>query len=198
MKAIPIMEIKNISKKFKKNLVIKNLSFNVYENQILVIIGKSGCGKSTLYKILIGIYEIDKGVISYHGSLINNFNIKKTLKHIIGFVSQENSFYESLTSYENLYFFGNVYGIKKKENKYRVEYLSKLVNLYGFKDILVENLSGGMKRRLEFAISLIHDPKILILDEPFTGLDLFLIEEIWEIIYEIKKQVLQLFSQPMI
>jgi ABC-2 type transport system ATP-binding protein len=187
MNFLPLISLKHVSKSFKKNSVIEDMNLNIYRNDILLIIGRSGCGKSTLFKMLVGIYKPDEGEIFYSGSLSSGHEIQRSLKKIVGFVSQENSFYESLTPLENFYFFGKVFGLSKKEIKRRAEYLLHLVNLYYSKDVIVERLSGGMKRRLEFALSLIHDPEILILDEPFTGLDLFLVDEIWKIIKKVRE-----------
>ncbi len=179
-----LISIQDISKKFGDQKVLTDIDLDINHYEILGILGKSGCGKSTLIKILLGFYKPDSGKILY-----NNLNLVvdfKKIRDIVGFVSQENSFYEKLTVEENLFFFANLYNIPKEEAISRGEFLLNLVKLSEHKNRLAENLSGGMKRRLEFAISLIHDPKILVLDEPFNGLDIQISEEIWYVIEKIK------------
>ncbi len=174
----------DISKSFDKQIVLENLKLDIYKNEILGLLGKSGCGKSTLIKILLGFYKPDSGLLLYENiNLLKHF---KKIKLITGFVSQENSFYEKLSVEENLTLFAKLYKVPKNQLEYRIKYLLNLVKLLPYKDKLSENLSGGMKRRLEFAISLIHDPKILILDEPFNGLDVLIIDDIWDVIKKIR------------
>lgn len=180
-----LIDINGIEKYFFSQKVLENLNLKIYENEILVIFGKSGSGKSTLLKILLGFYPPNSGNILLGGK--NLLSKPKIIRSIVGYVSQENSFYEKLSVKENLKFFGKLYGVKSREIEQRINYLLSLVKLDYAKDILAENISGGMKRRLEFAISLIHNPKILILDEPFTGIDIELREELWRVIENIKK-----------
>ena len=183
--AKPIISFKNINKLFNKTTILHNLNLDIYEGEIIALLGKSGCGKSTLLKILIGFYPPDKGHIFYNEkNITKNF---KEIRQISGFVSQENSFYEKLTVLENLSFFAKLYNVSSKDIKNRSEYLLDMVNLKHAKNILASNISGGMKRRLEFAISLIHNPKILILDEPLTGLDIEIRDELWKVIKDIRK-----------
>ena len=179
-----IIRFKNITKIFGRNKVLNKLNLEIIENEIVALIGKSGCGKSTLLKILIGFYPPDLGDIHYKNVNItqNFFRIRK----IAGYVSQENSFYEKLTIEENLRFFANLYNIKSKDINMRINTLLVLTNLMKHRKVLADRISGGMKRRLEFAIALIHDPKLLILDEPFSGLDVNIRNELWKVIEKIK------------
>lgn len=179
-----LLSLKNINKSFRKTEVLKNLSLNIYSNEIVALLGKSGCGKSTLFKILLGFYNPDSGNIFYDSKKYK-FPFKK-IRNVVGFVSQENSFYEELTVRENLVFFSKLYGVPRKDVDFRLDFLLKLVNLENFSNLISKKLSGGMKRRLEFAISLIHNPKILILDEPFTGLDVKIRDELWEVLKHIR------------
>jgi len=183
------LSLKSIYKSFGKKHVLRDLSLNVYRGEILGLIGRSGCGKSTLIKILVGYYTPDKGQI-----LFNNKDIKENfnkVKNLVGYTTQENSFYEKLTVYENMVYYANLYDIKKKKRKERKEKINgllKSVNLYSSKDTLAGDISGGMKRRLDFAISLLHNPKLVILDEPTTGLDPVLIDNFWQIVTSIVKK----------
>jgi ABC-2 type transport system ATP-binding protein len=181
-----LISFKGIAKKFGNKTIINNLDLNINRDEIIALVGKSGSGKSTLFKIFLGLYKPDLGKIIYDGEdLVNN---PKKIQHIVGFVSQENSFYEQLSVIENLVFFANLYHVSKLDISHRSDYLLKLVNLFDVQNMLALKLSGGMKRRLEFAISLIHNPSILILDEPFTGLDIQICDDLWEVINDIKYQ----------
>lgn len=182
----PFISFKNIEKSFGDAKVIKNLSLDVYENETLGLIGRSGSGKSTLLKILIGVYDITSGTIIYKGQDITKD--KSAIRKIVGLTTQENSFYDKLTILENMNYYAGLYSIKKSEAKKRIASILHDVGLFDKKNLLSGDISGGMKRRLDFAISLIHDPELLILDEPTTGLDPILVEQFWNVVNAVKKK----------
>lgn len=182
----PLLEIKEVSKSFGGKKVLDNLSLELYPGEIVGLVGRSGCGKSTLIKILVGYYTPDGGRILFNGRDVTRHFSK--VKEIVGYTTQENSFYEKLTVYENMVYYSNLYNVSFRARKERINYLLKSVELYNSKDILAGNISGGMKRRLDFAISLLHNPKLVILDEPTTGLDPILVENFWKIVTEIVKE----------
>lgn len=182
----PILQLQEISKSFKEKLILDHLSLDLFPGEILGLIGKSGCGKSTLIKILVGYHTPDYGKVIFEGkNITKNFS---SVKRHVGYTTQENSFYERLTVLENMQYYASLYDLERKKRKERIEYLLKAVDLIASKNTLAVDLSGGMKRRLDFAISLLHKPKIVILDEPTTGLDPLLIEKFWEIVTSIVKQ----------
>jgi len=174
----------DITKKFGSKTVIKDLTLAIHKNEIFGIIGRSGAGKSTLLKMLIGFYPVTSGKILFQGKILKGSDIKMH----VGFCTQENSFYPELTVHENLQYYGNLYGLSRSEFKKREAELLKLMDITLSKDIVANNLSGGMKRRLDFAISMIHNPQLLILDEPTTGLDPITEKAIWELIKELSSQ----------
>jgi len=177
------LRIEDVSKSFKENQVLKGVNLEAKGADIIGLIGKSGCGKSTLLKILVGYYKPDSGKI-----LLDEKNISKDvmgLRRKVGYTTQENSFYEKLTILENMRYYAKLYGIKGKLREERVKSLLEKVMLYQHRKTLAGNISGGMKRRLDFAISLIHDPSILILDEPTAGLDPLLIDQFWRVVHGI-------------
>lgn len=179
-----VIEFKNICKTFGKKEILKNFNLNIYEGEIIGIIGKSGSGKSTLLNILMGVYIPNSGEILFKGEKINHNKLKK----IIGLTTQENSFYYKLSVYENMKYYANLYDIKKENLK---EYILKIlrdVELENSINVIAEKLSGGMKRRLDFGISLLHEPEILILDEPTTGLDPLLVKQFWKIVKKISEK----------
>lgn len=181
----PLLKLESISKSFGKKEVLKNLSLELHEGEILGLIGKSGCGKSTLIKILVGYHNADKGKIIFNGKEIKDFN---HVKELVGYTTQENSFYEKLTIEENMDYYANLYGLDRHYRKARILKLLKDVKLDASKDTLAGDISGGMKRRLDFAISLLHEPKLVILDEPTTGLDPILVDNFWDIITSTVKE----------
>jgi len=177
------LKIENVSKAFGKNQVLKGVKLAAKGSDIIGLIGKSGCGKSTLLKILVGYHKPDTGKI-----LLNNVNISKDmmgLRKKVGYTTQENSFYEKLTILENMRYYAKLYNIPWRERNTRIKELLEKVMLFQHRKTLAGDISGGMKRRLDFAISLLHNPSILILDEPTAGLDPLLIEQFWKVVHSV-------------
>lgn len=179
----PLIVFDHISKKFGDTLVIKDLSLSIHPSEIFGIIGKSGAGKSTLLKMLIGFYGVDSGKITFHDKDITKN--QTLIKQVVGFCTQENSFYPELTVLENLFYYGRLYGLSSVEIKKRSKELLDIVGIHGSKDSVAHSLSGGMKRRLDFAIAQVHHPHLLILDEPTTGLDPLTEKKIWDLIRDL-------------
>ncbi len=166
-----VIEIDNLSKKYKDSnyFSLKNFSLSIKENQIFGILGPNGAGKTTLISILCGLIQPTEG----NFSLLNlNFkNNSNQLKQLIGVVPQEYALYQTLTAEENLLYFGSMYGIQNNVLKNKVDEYLKIMGLYDFKDKKIENFSGGMKRRINLLAGVLHEPKILFLDEPTVGVD---------------------------
>ncbi|MFO8016862.1 MAG: ABC transporter ATP-binding protein [Candidatus Woesearchaeota archaeon] len=179
----PLLSLKSISKSFGKRKVLDSLSFDLLPNDIVGLVGRSGSGKSTLIKILVGYYSPDNGRIMYGKRDITRRFHK--VKGIVGYTTQENSFYDKLTVQENMHYYANLYSIPFRKRKDRIKELLQAVRLNGARNVLAGDVSGGMKRRLDFAISLLHEPKVVILDEPTTGLDPVLVTNFWKIVTEI-------------
>ena len=180
-----LIEFSNIKKRFKKRNILSNISLNIKKGEIFGLVGSSGSGKSTLLKILIGMLKVTSGNISFEGN-----NALKNLDYLrknTGFATQENMLFDELTIKENSFYFGELYGLKRKDIKERLEELCSLLGLSGFEDTQVNHLSGGMSKRANLLVSLIHKPKLLILDEPTVGLDSLLREIIWKYIHKINK-----------
>lgn len=164
-----IIKIKNVTKRFKDKIVLDNISFEVEEGEIFGFIGPNGAGKSTLINIISTILEKEKGKITVDGYDIDKDSIKA--KSVIGIVPQEVALIEELNAYDNLEFFGALYGLKGKVLKERVNEALEIVGLSERKKEKVKKFSGGMKRRLNIAAAIMHNPKILIMDEPTVGID---------------------------
>ena len=178
----PLVRIHHLQKRFGDNKVLKNVSFSVQKGAIHGLIGLSGAGKTTLLRCLVGFYKPDGGKI-----LIEDQDASNVLSTRIGFTTQDNCFYADLSLWENILYFGNLYDVNKKSLKVRAQSLLKLVELQDAIDTKAKNLSGGMKRRFDLVLSLLHEPDILILDEPATGLDPMLRKKIWFIVKYINR-----------
>jgi len=186
LKHPPYIEFENISKKFGNTLVLDNLNLSIPYGEITAIIGPSGSGKTTMLNLLIGFVKPTKGRILFQSrNIIKDFSNVTTL---FGFAAQEFSFYGELTVEENLYYFGNLYKLKKEELKARADELLKLLDIDYARKTLAKRLSAGMGRRLDIACSLIHNPKVLILDEPTQDLDPILRKELVGSIRKINRE----------
>lgn len=179
-----IVKVLNVVKKYSKATILNDISLSVNEGEIIGLIGPSGSGKTTLVKSIMGMEKIDSGNIEVLGRKIPNLNVLND----IGYMAQSDALYDELTGKENLEFFAKLFKLSKAEIKSRIEYTSKLVNLQDALSKRVSNYSGGMKRRLSLAISLIQDPNLLILDEPTVGIDPKLRFSIWNELKQLKSQ----------
>ncbi|MEG0619273.1 MAG: ABC transporter ATP-binding protein [Bacilli bacterium] len=164
-----ILEVKNLSKTYKNgNTAIKNLNFSVDKGEILGFLGPNGAGKSTTISIISTLLNAESGKIVYFDSP------HKKIKHIkksIGIVPQELAIYEDMSAYKNVEFFASLYGVKKNNLTKDVDNAMERVGLLSKKNDLPSSFSGGMKRRLNIACAIAHNPKLLILDEPTVGID---------------------------
>lgn len=177
------IRIENITKKFGTNTVLNNLSLNIPCTGIFGIMGLSGCGKTTLLNTIIGFWQPDNGKVFY-----NKIEIKKNqriINQIFGFATQDGSIYPKLTVQENLQYFGKLYNMESREINARITELLRFVELDDARDTKASELSTGMYRRLDIACSLIHSPKVLIMDEPTGNLDPVLRKKIMALIKKI-------------
>lgn len=181
-----MIKVKGISKSFRTFKAVDNLSFEVSKGDVLGLLGPNGAGKSTTINMLSGIFKKDSGEIR-----ILDKDIEKDLKSIqkeIGIVPQDIAIFYDLTTRENLMYFGSLYGLKGKNLKSRVDEVLKFISLQDVSDKLPSKFSGGMKRRLNIGCSIVHNPKIIILDEPTVGIDAQSRNHILEGIKELNKR----------
>lgn len=162
----PIIKIENLTKEFDALTAVDNLSLDIQKGEILGLLGPNGAGKTTLINMICGLLDVTTGEIFFH----NNKN-EKTTRAMIGVCPQENIYWPKLTCKEQLIFMGEMYGMSLKKAKKRSLKLLDFLGLSEKSNILAKKLSGGMKRRLSICLALVHDPEILILDEPEAGLD---------------------------
>ncbi|MBL1211042.1 ABC transporter ATP-binding protein [Geminocystis sp. GBBB08] len=178
-----MLTIQNLNKFYGKNKVLNNFNLQINSGEIYGLLGANGAGKTTTINLICGLLTYDSGEI-----FINGEKLSQKSKYILGVAPQENLLYHQLTCEENLAFFGKIYGLKGWQLKTAIFENLKAVNLLAKKDDIVTTLSGGMQRKLNIALALIHHPQLLILDEPTTGLDIESRYEIWQLILRLKQQ----------
>ncbi len=166
-----IIEIINLCKTYKGNHkpAVDDVSLNVYQGEIFGLLGPNGAGKTTTISILCGLFAPTKGEVYVDGLSIRKD--KEQIKNIIGIVPQDIALYPSLTAYENLRFIGRMYGLKGKELKQQIRKYTEILGLDDSLSKKVNTFSGGMKRRINLVAGLLHNPRIVILDEPTVGVD---------------------------
>ncbi|MDX1772863.1 ABC-2 type transport system ATP-binding protein [Oceanihabitans sediminis] len=166
-----MIQIDKISKKYKTADVfsVSNLDLNISENEIFGLLGPNGAGKTTLISILCSLVKPTSGTFSING--LNYQQNKNELKQLIGIVPQEYALYPTLTAFENLKYFGSMYGLHGKTLKNRINQYLEILGLSQFANKKIDTFSGGMKRRINLIASILHEPKVLFLDEPTVGVD---------------------------
>lgn len=167
----PIISIQNLSKQYKNadQLTLNNISFDIRNNEVFGLLGPNGAGKTTMISILCGVVQASTGTI-----LIDGLDMRRNpnaIKQRIGVVPQDIALYPTLTARENLNFYAAMYGVSSKDAKKRINDWLEKFGLTNAADKKVENYSGGMKRRVNLIASILHQPKVLFLDEPTVGVD---------------------------
>jgi len=172
MSTLANIAINDITKKYKNASFesLSNVFFSIQAGKIIGILGPNGAGKTTLISILCGLTEPTKGSVAYQTE-DNKTIIGVDLKKIIGFVPQEYAFYHELTPAQNMNYFGSLYSLSKDEIKQKTDSLLSILGLADVAHKKINTFSGGMKRKVNLAIGLIHSPAILFLDEPTVGVD---------------------------
>ncbi len=181
-----MIEVKNVTKKFGKLTAVDNISFRVEKGEVFAFLGPNGAGKTTTIKMLTTLLHPTEGQV-----FLDNHNVTENpsaTRKSFGIVFQDPSLDNELTAYENMQMHAIMYGLSKAQYSERIEKLLKLVELTEKKDVFVKTFSGGMKRRLEIARGLLHNPKVLFLDEPTIGLDPQTRNHIWNYIHNLNKE----------
>lgn len=164
-----VLNVEHLTKTYGKRQALKDVTFSVQQGTCFGLLGPNGAGKSTTMKILTGIVDADGGTAYVLGK--NTAKQQNAIRHQVGYVPQAITLYEKLSAHDNLVFFGEMYGVKGRELKQRISEVLKLTGLSDRVKDIVSTFSGGMKRRINIAASLLHQPKLLILDEPTVGID---------------------------
>jgi len=182
-----LIQVEHLSKKFKDQLALKDVSFKVHEGEIFGFLGPSGSGKTTTIKILTGQLSQTSGTASVLGNPVEQ--IDESIYEQVGIVTDNSGVYERLTVYNNLSIFAKLLKVKKK----RIDILLQDVGLFEHKNKIANNLSKGMKQRLILARAILHQPKVLFLDEPTSGLDPVTTEAIHTLLIELKQSGTAIF-----
>ncbi|MDB5053181.1 MAG: transporter ATP-binding protein [Bacilli bacterium] len=181
-----VLEVHQIKKSYGNKAALQGVSFDVKAGSCFGLLGPNGAGKSTTMKIITSIIEANEGSAKVLG-LDSKKNID-AIRRQVGYVPQEITLYEKISAYQNLVFFGEMYGVSGKVLKQQIAKVLELVGLSDRAHDPVRTFSGGMKRRINIAASLMHNPKLVILDEPTVGIDPQSRNHIFEMIRELKSQ----------
>jgi len=171
-----LVEVDDVSKSFGKKSILKGVNFYADKNEIVGLVGPSGAGKSVLIKLLIGFLSPDSGAVRLSPGAV------------LGFSMQNNSLYDYLTVKQNLFYFARIFLVPSSVRKQVIKDLIQRLDLESYEDVLVKNLSGGTRKRVDIACALVNNPEILVLDEPFLGLDPSLVRKLSSFISELNKE----------
>ena len=164
-----MLELVDLSKKFKQMDAVKNLNMFIEKGEIVGLLGPNGAGKSTAISMLSSLVEPTNGDVRFHNKSI--IKHPAPLRKVIGVVPQEIALYEDLTAEENMQFFGRIYRLRGVQLKNKTDEVLEQIGLTDRRKDIVKTFSGGMKRRLNIGVAMLHDPEIIIMDEPTVGID---------------------------
>lgn len=182
-----MLELNNVSKKFKSSTVVDNLSFTVSKGEIIGLLGENGAGKTTTLRMISTMLKITKGEISINGINVKS-NAEKVRKEIGILFGGDVGLYDRLTGRENIRYFANLYGMNKKETDIRIDELAKNFGMTEYIDKPVGKYSRGMKQKISISRSIVHNPSVMLFDEPTTGLDVSAARIIQDFILQCKEE----------
>ncbi|MFH1802212.1 MAG: ABC transporter ATP-binding protein [archaeon] len=172
-----VLFVDKISKRFGRSKVLDEISFSIEKGEVVGLVGRSGAGKSVLIKILVGFYKPDEGFVAVNSGSLNP----------VGYSMQDNALYDQLTVRQNLKYFSEIHKMSSQMKNDRIKMLIDKLDLKDYPDILIKNLSGGTKKRVDIACALLTDPDVIIFDEPFLGLDPVLTDALSSFIMSLSK-----------
>lgn len=184
--SLPVIDVAGLIKRYVEVLAVNDISFQISNGELFGFLGPNGAGKTTTINLLTGLARLDAGTINIGG--IDCTNNPKAAQHLVGVVPDESNLYPELTGFENLTFCAALYGIRKNERQTRAR---ELLDTFGLTDAANRKFAGyskGMKRKLTFAAGIIHQPPILFLDEPTTGIDVASARQVRQIIAELHRK----------
>ncbi len=177
-----VISVRNLVKKFGSFIANDNLNFEVYEGEIFGFLGANGAGKTTALRILSGLSKPSSGEVKVAG--FDASREAEQIKKKIGYMCQKFSLYEDLTAKENIVLYGGIYGMSSSAIKKRTAELLERLNFEQYQNRLISDLPLGVKQKLAFSVAVLHEPKIVFLDEPTGGVDPITRRQFWEMIYE--------------
>ena len=181
-----MIEIKNVVKKYGKKVALKDISFNVEDGEIFAFIGHNGAGKTTLIKSIVGIHDFDEGDILINGKSIKTKPVE--CKKEIAYVPDNPELYENMTAIEYINFICDMYEIDTDTREKNIKKYSKLFEMEDKLNDTIDSYSHGMKQKVVLISALAHNPRILIMDEPFVGLDPIAVHDVKEVLNEMTKE----------
>ena len=173
------LKVENVSKHFGSKLAVDNISFEINEPGIFGLLGTNGAGKSTTIRMILGILKKDSGNITWNGKPVERKNIN------FGYLPEERGIYPKTKIYEQLLFFSELKGMKKEDATKEIDYWMGRLKVDEYKNMTAEKLSKGNQQKIQFIISILHNPELIVLDEPFSGLDPVNTEMLKEVILEL-------------
>jgi ABC-2 type transport system ATP-binding protein len=186
-----VISIKNLVKKFGDFVANDNLSFDVYAGEIFGFLGANGAGKTTAIRILSGLSKPTSGDVMVAG--YNAYSQTEKIKKSIGYMSQKFSLYEDLTVKENIILYGGIYGMSRSLIRERLNGLLTKLHFSEYENRMIADLPLGLKQKLAFSVAVLHEPKIVFLDEPTGGVDPITRRQFWETIYETASRGITVF-----
>jgi ribosome-dependent ATPase len=186
----PVASVRNVSQVYGKAVALDDVSLDIPPNRMIGLIGPDGVGKSTLLSMIAGVRKIQTGTVQVLGGDIADFGFRTSVSSRIAYLPQGlgKNLYPTLSIAENIDFFGRLFGQSREEREWRIDDLLTSTDLISFRDRPAGKLSGGMKQKLGLCCSLVHDPDLLILDEPTTGVDPLARRQFWELIDRIRER----------
>jgi len=186
-----IIQTDNLTRKFKNTVAVNGLNLSIWRGEIFGLVGPDGAGKTTTIRLLVAIMDPTAGSATIAG--FDTVKQAEEIKKRIGYMAQRFNLYGDLTVLENLNFFADIFGVRGDERRERIDRLLAFARLTEFKKRRAAHLSGGMQKKLALACTLIHQPEIIFLDEPTTGVDPVSRREFWDILTELHLQGVTLF-----
>tara|TARA_B100001564_G_C20549479_1_gene628352 strand:- start:49 stop:825 length:777 start_codon:yes stop_codon:yes gene_type:complete len=184
-----IIEFENVSLSYGNRLILDNINFKINQTEIFGMLGPNGVGKSTIFNLITGLIAPRNGKIKINGEVVNDYPVfQRTKKFKIGFVPQYGGYFSDMTLLDNLKAIGEITVVNKTLMQEKINFLISKFELENIKDIKAKFLSGGQKKKLVIALSLLSDPKVLLLDECFAALDILTIKMIQEIIINLQQE----------
>jgi len=188
-----MIKIENLTKKYGNLTAVDNLSLQVEEGEVFGLLGPNGAGKTTTVRMLCCLISKTSGNAILNNLSIDNKNNRLEIRKMIGLLPENVGLYEGLSAYKNLDFYAKLYQVPENERKERIEYYLKMLDLWKKKDVTVGTFSKGMKQKLAIARTLVHEPKILFMDEPTANLDPEATKMVRDFILELKKEKRTIF-----
>jgi len=176
----PVIVVENLTRRFGDFVAVDHINFEVHAGEVVGYLGPNGSGKTTTIRMMLGLLKPSDGKATVLGYDV--FKQSEEIRARVGYMSQKFAIYDDLTTLENLTFYGGVYGITDKK---RIQHTLELVGLKGHESTLTRDMSTGWRQRLSLGIALVHEPKLLFLDEPTSGVDPTARRAFWDLIYEL-------------